>query len=288
MIVLFVTEFSERKRPLLVCFLADEGPMEKKHKRSIAIDVWVWLSLWVSLCVCLVGTCACLETISHAGMVVQNHHSIMPVNKGAQKIDVGNQKVHSALPHTTMTEGDIPEEWNWADMKGLSFITRVGNQMQPRGCGSCWAFSTSGSVSDRLKIGRYRATGKMPTDINLSVQALLDCGAANHSIGGCHGGSAQNAFSFMYDHGIPDETCAPYVASAPGWWAEDDCWKTLCRTCDVHGNCYVTNDGTMYKVEEYGLILPAEELEEERDGGNDMVYRMQAEIMQRGPIVCGM
>lgn len=127
----------------------------------------------------------------------------------------------------------------------------------------------------------YQKTGKLSTEVSLSPQALLDCGAANDTIGGCHGGSANNAFAFMLDHGIPDETCAPYVASAPGWWSEENCWETLCRTCDRTGKCYLTNDGKMYKVEEFGLILPS------REGGT-MTQRMQAEIMQRGPIVCGM
>ena len=34
----------------------------------------------------------------------------------------------------------------------------------------------------------------------------------------------------------------------------------------------------MYKVQEYGLITK----------DNDMIHKMQTEIMERGPIVCGM
>ncbi|QDZ20798.1 papain cysteine protease [Chloropicon primus] len=199
--------------------------------------------------------------------------------------DLDGQVVRTELPHAAVKASEVPESLDWRDVNGISFVTKVGNQMLPRGCGSCWAFSTAGSVSDRIKIGRYSQTGKLTTEVNLAVQALLDCGAANHSIGGCHGGSAQNAFSFMYEHGIPDETCAPYIASSPGWWSEEDCWDTLCRTCDRHGNCYLTNDGKRYKVQEFGLILPSTGAS---DRGSDMVFKMQAEIMQRGPIVCGM
>ncbi len=244
--------------------------------------------------------CLCVFFAGLAGAAAAPRPKMVPLNRQSGVVDVSNQRVRSPLPHEALTVQDLPDEWDWRNQKGISFVTRVGNQMQPRGCGSCWAHSSAGSVSDRIKIGTYRTTGRIPTDVNLAPQALLDCGAANASIGGCHGGSAQNAFALMHDHGIPDETCAPYIAAAPGWWSEDDCWKTLCRTCDIHGHCAVTNDARMYKVQEFGLILPSADSSPQpapptttddnkgRDDGNDMAFRMQAEIMERGPIVCGM
>ena len=159
-------------------------------------------------------------------------------------------------------------------------------------------------LSDRLKIKGWHKSGKVPTDVNLSAQALLDCGAALPGIGSCHGGSAQNALEFIHKRGITDETCSPYVAAAPGWWAEADCWTTLCRTCDTSGSCEITHDGHAYFVDEYGLIQPPTQtssadnvLRPHAPGSGamsrnehtpSMVLQMQTEIIERGPIVCGM
>ena len=251
--------------------------MTTRCRGSSAIASWRMI---LRPCMCLLAFAFLCATSVQGG---PPGRGTKPVTWHPEDYDAGLQVVRDPLPHETVLRANVPDSFDWGNVKGLSFLTRVGNQMLPRGCGSCWAFSTAGSVSDRIKIGTYAATGRLPTDVNLAVQALLDCGAANSTIGGCHGGSAQNAFSFMHDHGIPDETCAPYVAAAPGWWSEEDCWDTLCRVCDRHGNCRVTNDGKMHRVGDFGLILPSGS-----GDTDDMVFRMQAEIMQRGPIVCGM
>jgi len=73
--------------------------------------------------------------------------------------------------------------------------------------GACWAFATTSSISDRIKILRNAST----VDINLSPQALLDCGIEKGT-GSCDGGSAINAFQFMQVYGITDDSCAPYMA----------------------------------------------------------------------------
>ena len=67
-------------------------------------------------------------------------------------LDARNQVVRSPLPHVTTDLEDLPSSLDWRDMQGISFVTRVGNQMVPRGCGSCWAFSAAASVSDRIKV----------------------------------------------------------------------------------------------------------------------------------------
>ena len=67
-------------------------------------------------------------------------------------LDARNQVVRSPLPYVTTNLEDLPSSLDWRDMQGISFVTRVGNQMVPRGCGSCWAFSAAASVSDRIKV----------------------------------------------------------------------------------------------------------------------------------------
>lgn len=45
------------------------------------------------------------------------------------------------------------------------------------------------------------------------VQVLVDCVKANGS-NGCSGGDPTAAYSYILDHGIPDETCSNYEVCA--------------------------------------------------------------------------
>jgi cathepsin X len=72
------------------------------------------------------------------------------------------------MPYEYLTASDIPEEFDWRFLNGTVYVTRVGNQLQPRPCGSCWAHATTGALSDRFKI----VTKASVPDINLSPQGL--------------------------------------------------------------------------------------------------------------------
>src|SRR4051812_4024512 len=60
---------------------------------------------------------------------------------------------------------DIPALWDWRDVGG---VTPVKNQAK---CGSCWTFSTVGTLEAHylIKFGQFR---------NLSEQQLVDCAGA--------------------------------------------------------------------------------------------------------------
>jgi len=182
------------------------------------------------------------------------------------------QLIKSPLPWTYIKPEDIPKNFDWRNVNGKCLVTPIGNQFSPKFCGSCWAFSATRSVSDRMKI-HYNASRP---DVVLSVQALLDCGNDLNGAGGCNGGSFELAWDLMSQFGITDETCSPYMAV--DYWGNSElpCYETMCRACDRFGTCGPVLNATRYYVSEYGTI-PAYD-----------INAMMAEIYARGPIACGM
>jgi cathepsin X len=53
-----------------------------------------------------------------------------------------------------LTPVELPDEWNWNNVRGANLVTTIRNQHIPQYCGSCWAQAAASSLSDRIKIAR--------------------------------------------------------------------------------------------------------------------------------------
>lgn len=97
-----------------------------------------------------------------------------------------------------------PSSWDWRNVGGVNYVTPAKDSGE---CGSCYAFATVGALESQVLIHLGLSS------IDLSEQTMVSCS----SFGNCtYGSPLVPASSFLYNVGVPTETCFPYTSGAAG------------------------------------------------------------------------
>merc|ERR1712084_184197 len=128
------------------------------------------------------------------------------------------------LGEHTYNDETLAESVGWTT-KGA--VTPVKNQGQ---CGSCWSFSTTGSLE-----GAWKLAGNSLT--SLSEQQFVDCDKVDQ---GCNGGLMDHAFQFAEKNAICTESSYPYKGR--GGTCEASSCTVGIPNGDVKGYKDVTSD----------------------------------------------
>jgi hypothetical protein len=115
------------------------------------------------------------------------------------KLNSDNRNNECKIFSTNLSE-NIPSSIDWRE-KGA--VTSVKDQGQ---CGSCWAFSSTGSAEGAWSI----STGQL---INLSEEQLVNCAKGIlYGSNGCSGGSMEGADKYLIQYGQCSDFEYPYTS----------------------------------------------------------------------------
>lgn len=125
------------------------------------------------------------------------HHEFIGVMNGYNYEQ--KQQLTDGFTQIPPAHVELPEEVDWRSHGAVTDVKDQGH------CGSCWAFSTTGSLEGQ----HFRKTGRL---VSLSEQNLVDC-SAKFGNNGCNGGLMDNAFRYIKANGgIDTEQAYPYGA----------------------------------------------------------------------------
>ena len=106
-----------------------------------------------------------------------------------------NNNTNFEYSYHNNTNGTLPSSIDW---RAAGLVTNVKDQGQ---CGSCWAFSTTGTVEGQ----HAKVTNNL---VSLSEQNLVDCSSSNY---GCEGGWPSLAMKYIKKNGVDTESSYNYV-----------------------------------------------------------------------------
>merc|ERR1711934_533897 len=147
------------------------------------------------------------------------YKSMLGYARGEQ--DVRNVKIFD--------ESMNADSLNWVD---AGAVTPVKDQGQ---CGSCWAFSTTGS----LEGAHYVATGDL---LSFSEQQLVDCSFLSYGNLACNGGLQENAYNY-YEAGYKAELESVYPYTSGTTMSKGTC-------------AYDSSSTTAVTVSSYDAVTP--------------------------------
>ena len=143
-----------------------------------------------------------IEEVNEAGKNwIAGHNQFSDWHHAEYKQMLGYVKGEGvASPKVQIFEETNALEVNWVD---AGAVTPVKNQGS---CGSCWAFSTTGS----LEGAHFVATGEL---LSFSEQQLVSCAGLNYGNYGCYGGLASQAYNYYEaGHKAELESVYPYAS----------------------------------------------------------------------------
>jgi len=109
-----------------------------------------------------------------------------------------NQNSEFNIDDNIYDKFELPRDFDWRDE---DHVSNVKNQAR---CGSCWSFSTTGSVESHYSIYKKEK-------LLLSEQELVDCSWPYGNLG-CSGGMVDRAYRYVKRFGLSSEESYPYTA----------------------------------------------------------------------------
>ncbi|XP_034241344.1 cathepsin L1-like [Thrips palmi] len=157
--------------------------------------------------------------------VAINKYADLHTHEVAERLNGYRSPVNKPVRAVHNVSEPVAFPWPWkksVDWRKKGYVTDVKDQGQ---CGSCWAFSTTGSLEGAL----FKKNKKL---VSLSEQNLVDCSSENS---GCNGGLMDYAFAYIKSNGgIDTEDSYPYTGlDGSCSYSKDNSAGTLSSFVDI-------------------------------------------------------